>query len=158
MWLSGDPMRLRQALLNYAGNAVKFTESGRVRLSAELLSDEGPTNCWCASRSHDTGIGIAADKIGLLFTEFEQTDASTTRRHGGTGLGLAITRRLSHLMGGDVGVRSEPGRGSSFWFTARLRRGNGVMPTEPRPRTRTTTNPGCSCSASAARQRARPAG
>ena len=132
MWLSGDPMRLRQALFNYAGNAVKFTESGRVRMSAELLSDEGD-ELLVRFQVDDTGIGIAADKIGLLFTEFEQTDASTTRRHGGTGLGLAITRRLSHLMGGDVGVRSEPGRGSSFWFTARLRRGKGVMPTEPTP-------------------------
>jgi two-component system sensor histidine kinase/response regulator len=144
MWLSGDPMRLRQALLNYAGNAVKFTESGRIRMSAELLSDDGD-ELLVRFQVDDTGIGIGADKIGLLFTEFEQTDASTTRRHGGTGLGLAITRRLSHLMGGDVGVRSEPGRGSSFWFTARLRRGKGVMP-PTRPRRHSTTNPGRPCS------------
>ena len=127
MWLGGDPMRLRQALLNYAGNAVKFTESGRIRMSAELLSDDG-RELFVRFQVDDTGIGIAADKIGLLFSEFEQTDASTTRRHGGTGLGLAITRRLAQLMGGDVGVRSEPGHGSSFWFTARLSRGKGVMP------------------------------
>ena len=127
MWLGGDPMRLRQALLNYAGNAVKFTESGRIRMSAELLSDDG-SELFVRFQVDDTGIGIAAGKIGLLFSEFEQTDASTTRRHGGTGLGLAITRRLAQLMGGDVGVRSELGQGSSFWFTARLSRGKGVMP------------------------------
>ena len=132
MWLSGDPMRLRQALFNYAGNAVKFTDAGRIRMSAELLSDDGD-DLLVRFQVDDTGVGIAADKIGLLFTEFEQTDSATTRRHGGTGLGLAITRRLSQLMGGEVGVRSQPGHGSSFWFTARLRRGKGVMPTAQDP-------------------------
>jgi PAS domain S-box-containing protein len=127
MWLSGDPMRLRQALLNFAGNAVKFTEAGRITMSAELLGEhDGALQVRFQVR--DTGVGIAPDKLGLLFHEFEQTDVSTTRRHGGTGLGLAISRRLAELMGGEVGVSSTPGLGSCFWFTARLRRGCGVMP------------------------------
>jgi len=78
----------------------------------------------------DTGIGIEADQLGRLFNEFEQMDSSSTRRHGGTGLGLAITRRLAHLMAGDVGVRSTPGQGSTFWFTATLHRGRGLMPAD----------------------------
>ena len=129
MWLRGDPTRLRQALLNYAGNAVKFTERGRIRLCAELLADE-PAGLLVRFEVHDTGIGIAPDKLGGLFREFEQADTSTTRRHGGTGLGLAITRRLARLMHGEVGARSTPGEGSSFWFTARLQRGHGVMPAQ----------------------------
>jgi two-component system sensor histidine kinase/response regulator len=129
MWLSGDPTRLRQALLNYAGNAVKFTEQGRIRLCSELL-EAGPEELLVRFEVHDTGIGIAPEKLAGLFTEFEQADTSTTRRHGGTGLGLAITSRLARLMNGEVGVRSTPGVGSSFWFTARLRRGHGVMPTQ----------------------------
>ena len=127
MWLRGDPTRLRQALLNYVGNAVKFTERGVITMSA-LLLDEDDGELHVRFEVADTGAGIAADKQHLLFSEFEQTDSSTTRRHGGTGLGLAITRRLARLMGGEVGMRSVAGVGSRFWFTARLRRGKGVMP------------------------------
>ena len=127
MWLSGDPTRLRQALLNYAGNAVKFTEQGHIRLCTELLQG-GPEELLVRFEVQDTGIGIAPEKLAGLFTEFEQADTSTTRRHGGTGLGLAITARLARLMNGEVGVRSTPGVGSSFWFTARLRPGHGVIP------------------------------
>ncbi len=129
MWLRGDPTRLRQALLNFAGNAVKFTDAGTVAISAELLEDRDG-ELLVRFQVSDTGVGIAADKIGLLFNEFEQTDNSPTRRHGGTGLGLAITRRLALLMNGEVGVRSTPGVGSSFWFTARLHRGKGLIPNE----------------------------
>jgi len=127
MWLSGDPTRLRQALLNYVGNAVKFTRRGCIRLRTELLED-GPEELLVRFEVDDTGIGIPPEKLAGLFTEFEQADASTTRRHGGTGLGLAITSRLALLMNGEVGARSVPGEGSSFWFTARLRRGLDVVP------------------------------
>ena len=129
-WLRGDPMRLRQALLNYAGNALKFTEQGSIQLKAELLEDGGDSLLLRFSVT-DTGIGIAPEQIPRLFEIFEQADASTTRRFGGTGLGLAITRRLAHLMGGDAGAESMPGHGSTFWFTARLRRGPAEAAAEP---------------------------
>ena len=127
VWLQGDATRLRQALLNYAGNAVKFTERGSITLRAVLLEDQGDA-IHVRFEVKDTGIGIAPEKIPSLFQSFEQADASTTRKYGGTGLGLVITRHLAELMGGGVGVESEPGRGSTFWFTARLGRGHGIMP------------------------------
>jgi two-component system, sensor histidine kinase and response regulator len=119
LWLRGDVVRLRQALLNYATNAVKFTERGRIELRASLLSRD---NDMVVARfeARDTGVGIESDAIPRLFNAFEQADLSTTRRYGGTGLGLAITRRIAELMGGEVGVESEPGVGAAFWFTARL--------------------------------------
>ncbi|MDP2810623.1 MAG: PAS domain S-box protein, partial [Rhodocyclaceae bacterium] len=127
LWLRGDATRLRQALLNYAGNAVKFTDSGFVALRASLLEDTG-TGVLVRFEVEDTGIGVAPEIQGRLFQAFEQADVSTTRRYGGTGLGLAITRRLALMMGGDAGVDSVPGQGSTFWFTARLQRGQGIMP------------------------------
>ncbi|MCP5277028.1 MAG: PAS domain S-box protein [Thiobacillus sp.] len=126
-WLRGDVTRLRQALLNYAANAVKFTQQGYVRLGARLLDEEGD-NILVRFEVQDTGIGIEPEQQVRLFQAFEQADASTTRRFGGTGLGLAITRRLARLMGGQAGVESEPGRGSLFWFTARLGRGVAMQP------------------------------
>ena len=128
-WLHGDPNRLRQALINYAVNAVKFTERGGVRLRARML-EEAPAGLLVRFEVQDTGIGIAADQLPRLFGAFEQADASTTRRYGGTGLGLAITRRLAQLMGGDAGAQSVPGQGSTFWFTVRLGRGQGERPGE----------------------------
>jgi len=130
LWLRGDPTRLRQALLNYASNAVKFTESGCIALRARLLRDDGE-ELLVRFEVADTGVGIAPDKLACLFNAFEQVDASTTRKYGGTGLGLVITRRLADLMGGEVGVDSTPGAGSTFWFTARLQRGHGIMPAQP---------------------------
>ncbi|MEP6872732.1 MAG: PAS domain S-box protein [Burkholderiales bacterium] len=127
LWLRGDATRLRQALLNYASNAIKFTEHGRVILRAILLEDRGDEVC-VRFEVRDTGIGLTADKLPSLFRAFEQAHASTTRQYGGTGLGLAITKRLAVLMGGDAGVDSEPGQGSTFWLTAVLQRGHGVMP------------------------------
>ncbi len=121
--LVGDPTRLQQALLNYATNAVKFTAAGSVIVRTRIL-DQGPDAVIVRFEVADTGIGIAPEAIGCLFADFEQADNSTTRQFGGTGLGLAITRRLARLMGGEVGVISTPGEGSTFWFTARL----GVQP------------------------------
>jgi two-component system sensor histidine kinase/response regulator len=117
--LVGDSTRLAQALLNYLSNAVKFTAQGRVAVRLSI-AEETATDLLARFEVTDTGIGIAADKVGALFEAFEQVDAGTARRYGGTGLGLAITRRLARLMGGEAGVRSTPGRGSTFWFTARL--------------------------------------
>ena len=126
-WLRGDPTRLRQALLNFAGNAVKFTERGHIRLAAQLLEDDA-AGLLVRFSVADTGIGIAAEKLPRLFASFAQADVSTTRKYGGTGLGLTITRRLAGMMGGETGVDSTPGQGSTFWFTVRLQRGRGVMP------------------------------
>jgi PAS domain S-box-containing protein len=127
-WLHGDPLRLRQGLLNYVSNALKFTSRGSIHLRAELL-DEQEGRLRVRFAVSDTGIGIAADVMPRLFCAFEQADASTTRRFGGTGLGLAITRRLSHLMDGEAGAESRPGEGSTFWLTVSLGRGKGPMPT-----------------------------
>jgi len=127
LWLRGDAMRLRQSLLNYASNAVKFTESGSITLRAKLLDDSGDM-LQVRFEVEDTGVGIAPEKIERLFNAFEQLDASTTRRYGGTGLGLVITRRLVELMGGNVGADSTVGKGSIFWITLSLQRGHGIMP------------------------------
>ena len=117
--LVGDPTRLRQALLNLVGNAIKFTQRGgvTVTVSPTLKSDSG---IHLRFEVQDTGIGMTPEQVARLFQPFEQADSSTTRRFGGTGLGLAITRRLVSLMGGQVGVDSEAGRGSCFWFTCEL--------------------------------------
>lgn len=123
--LRGDPLRFSQALLNYVGNAVKFTEHGRILVRIwpiETQEDGFLVRCEVS----DTGIGLTAEQQARLFNTFEQADTSTTRRFGGTGLGLAITRQLAGLMGGDVGVESAPGQGSTFWFTARLGRGDAL--------------------------------
>ena len=121
--LKGDPLRLGQILINFCNNAVKFTERGEIIVRARIQKKDQEGQLIYFSVS-DTGIGLTEEQIGRLFQAFEQADASTTRQHGGTGLGLAISKRLAHLMGGDVGVDSEVGKGSTFWFTARL--GNGA--------------------------------
>ena len=129
-WLLGDLTRLRQALLNYAHNAVKFTDRGSIVLRGKIL-EEQVEEVLVRFEVQDTGIGVDPDKLSAVFNAFEQADTSTTREYGGSGLGLAITRRLAKLMDGEVGVESESGRGSTFWFTARLGRGQGVQSDEP---------------------------
>ena len=124
--LLGDPTRLQQALLNYLENAVKFTDSGRIRVSSSVVS-EAPASVLLRFEVADTGVGVPEGAIERLFSAFEQADNTTTRRYGGTGLGLAITRRLAELMGGEAGATSTVGVGSRFWFTARLER----APMEP---------------------------
>lgn len=119
--LLGDANRLRQALLNYAANAVKFTEAGSVTLEVSVDA-ESTDDVLLRFLVRDTGIGVAPEAMARLFSSFEQADNSMTRRYGGTGLGLAITRQLARLMGGNAGAESTPGSGSSFWFTARLKR------------------------------------
>jgi PAS domain S-box-containing protein len=118
----GDRTRLRQILLNLAGNAVKFTEKGEVAISVQRLPGESAPASGAATSARlrfeirDTGPGIAHDQQPLLFKPFTQADSSATRKHGGTGLGLAISKRLIQLMGGEIGLQSTPGKGSTFWF------------------------------------------
>ncbi|MFO1196170.1 MAG: response regulator [Burkholderiaceae bacterium] len=119
--VSGDATRLGQALLNYLANAVKFTGRGRVTLRANVVEDAGD-DVLVRFEVQDTGIGIDPAQVPRLFKPFQQADDSATRRFGGTGLGLAITRQLAQLMGGDTGVESTSGSGSTFWMTARLGR------------------------------------
>ena len=129
--LVGDPTRLQQALLNYATNAVKFTETGKVTLRV-LMQEETTESVTVRFDVSDTGIGIAPEAMSRLFSAFEQADNSMTRKYGGTGLGLAITRRLAELMGGEVGAESTPGVGSTFWFSVKLKKGGEatVVPME----------------------------
>ena len=117
LWVSGDSLRLRQVLLNLLGNAVKFTERGGVRLTVAV--EEGADG-MVEFHVEDSGIGIPADRLEEIFESFSQAELSITRRYGGTGLGLAISRRLVEMMGGEISVESEPGRGSTFHFSAHL--------------------------------------
>ncbi|HTJ63099.1 MAG TPA: PAS-domain containing protein [Alphaproteobacteria bacterium] len=117
-WVMGDPMRVRQNLLNLMSNALKFTEKGSVVVRVRRQTE--PDGEKLRFEVEDTGIGIPADRLHLLFEEFSQVDRSTTRRYGGTGLGLALCKRLAEAMDGTVGVTSQPGAGSTFWFTVAL--------------------------------------
>lgn len=129
-WLSqrlrGDATRLQQALLNYASNAIKFTERGQVTFRVRSLEEDAST-VLLRFEVEDSGIGIAPEVIPKLFGAFEQADSSMSRKYGGTGLGLAISKKIAELMGGSAGVSSVPGQGSTFWFTARLRKDAQAM-------------------------------
>jgi len=125
--LTGDPHRLKQILVNLAGNAVKFTREGDVYIACELEKDFGEKVLLRFS-VRDTGIGIPEDKQASIFDSFTQADGSTTRMYGGTGLGTAICRQLTELMGGAIGVESEPGKGSNFWFTVEMAKQSPVEP------------------------------
>ena len=118
--LIGDPLRLSQILINYGNNAIKFTEKGEVIISADILEQDEET-IFLKFNVSDTGIGLTSEQKGKLFQSFQQADSSTSRKFGGTGLGLAISKQLANLMGGDVGVDSEFGKGSTFWFTAKFK-------------------------------------
>ncbi len=131
-YLNGDSLRLGQILINYANNAVKFTEQGEIVIAAKVL-EETEHDVFLHFGVRDTGIGLTKEQIDKLFQSFQQADTSTSRKFGGTGLGLAIAKQLAALMHGEVGVDSEPGKGSTFWFTARLGKassqGRKLMPT-----------------------------
>ncbi|NYE61974.1 PAS domain S-box-containing protein [Duganella sp. 1224] len=117
--LRGDPLRLGQVLINYTNNAIKFSEKGRIEVRVRQVVGDAH-GCLLRFEVSDCGIGLSEAEIDKLFQSFQQADTSTTREYGGTGLGLSICKQLAQLMGGEVGVRSRPGHGSTFWFTARL--------------------------------------
>jgi len=123
--LKGDPGRLRQIITNLAGNSIKFTISGEIVITVELVSDAGTFVIIRFSVS-DTGIGIPDDRLSIIFEPFTQADSSTTRKYGGTGLGLSISKQLTLLFGGEIGCSSELGKGSTFWFTARFEKQAGI--------------------------------
>jgi signal transduction histidine kinase/DNA-binding response OmpR family regulator/HPt (histidine-containing phosphotransfer) domain-containing protein len=119
-WLRGDVTRLRQIIINLVGNAIKFTEKGEVATRVFPLVTQGDS-ITVRFEVSDTGIGISQEAQARIFSSFTQADSSTTRRFGGTGLGLSIAKQLVHMMGGEIGVKSEEGKGSTFWFTALFR-------------------------------------
>ncbi|MCK5820587.1 MAG: response regulator, partial [Bacteroidales bacterium] len=119
--LSGDPVRLKQIIINLVNNAIKFTKSGHVIINVRV-KDEDSDTALLLFEIEDTGIGIAEEAIPKLFKSFSQANLATSRKFGGTGLGLAISKELSRLMNGEIGLRSTLGEGSCFWFTARLKK------------------------------------
>ena len=138
----GDPLRLEQVLLNFVGNAIKFSDHGTIHVRARVERTVG-ADVLVRFEVEDRGIGIAADDLAQLFTPFHQADPSATRRHGGAGLGLVISKQLAELLKGTVGVTSAPGQGSTFWFTVRLRPLTSPRPAAPAPRPEPGALAGC---------------
>jgi len=130
--LRGDPSRLRQVLVNLVGNAVKFTENGSVEIRVRPVVEDGGAP-FLRFEVADTGIGIRPSQREKIFESFSQADGSSTRQYGGTGLGLAISKQLDVMMGGGIGVLSDPGAGSTFWFTLPLRKAHFALPPEDLP-------------------------
>jgi len=130
MYFRGDPGRVRQILLNFVNNAVKFTHKGKIEIRVSLR-EQTQTHTVIKFEVDDTGIGIPKDRTESLFKSFSQTDRSITRKYGGTGLGLAISKQLAELMGGQTGVESQEGKGSTFWFTASFGKGSEVKARRP---------------------------
>jgi len=124
--LRGDPLRLEQVLLNFTSNAIKFSENGKIYIRARPVEDRDNYTV-VRFEVQDNGIGMTPAQVSSLFQSFHQGDTSTTRKYGGTGLGLVISKQLAELMGGTVGVESEPGKGSTFWFTAKLQKGTHLL-------------------------------
>jgi signal transduction histidine kinase/ActR/RegA family two-component response regulator len=125
--MEGDSLRITQSLLNLVNNAVKFTDRGGITVRA-MRESHDEDGVMLRFEVADTGIGMDEAQLARLFQNFQQADASTTRKYGGTGLGLAISRRLAQLMGGNMGVKSAPGKGSTFWFTVRVTEGEATLP------------------------------
>jgi len=147
--LVGDALRIGQILINYANNAVKYTQNGRIVIATRVLERTARDILLYFSVT-DTGIGLTEEQVGRLFQSFQQADSSTTRKYGGTGLGLAISKSLAQLMGGEVGVESQFGRGSNFWFTARMGLCDGIG-LEPQARPISDSENACKAAAAVAR-------
>jgi signal transduction histidine kinase/CheY-like chemotaxis protein len=130
-WVRGDPSRLRQVVVNLLSNAVKFTEQGRIILHAGLLPTDLPGKVLLSVQVEDSGIGLTPEECDQLFQVFSQADSGTARKYGGSGLGLAISKQIIELMDGSIGVRSQPGQGSTFWFTALLDSASGPDDVSP---------------------------
>ena len=136
--VEGDQVRFTQILLNFLSNAVKFTDQGHITIRSRLV-EEGPDGLLVRIEVEDSGIGLTKEQTSRLFMPFEQGESSISRKYGGTGLGLVISRRLASLMGGQTGVMSEPGKGSTFWFTAKLQRSDSILIDDLQPATGATT-------------------
>ncbi len=137
--LCGDATRLKQVLINYIGNAIKFSQHGQITMRARAI-EEDSHSVLLRIEVTDQGIGFSPEQQARLFQAFSQVDGSSNRKYGGTGLGLIICKRLALLMGGEVGADSTPGEGSTFWFAARLQRGHGILPAGKTPDTDKTIN------------------
>lgn len=132
VWVKGDPVRIRQIASNLLNNAIKFTEQGQIHVRLQSRQSTTPDRAWILIEVEDTGIGLSDDELKPLFQAFQQADVSTTRKYGGSGLGLAISRQLVEMMEGEIGVRSLPGKGSTFWFRIPLEIATAPVQTEQR--------------------------